>query len=585
LLTTKTGNSWQAGNTNMSLQLNPAGLLVSIGVSTVPTNQTLTVYNPYDNATIARFRASSGTQSGSSVVIENASTATNFNALIVQHGASYNDNNDFVIQNGSGHVGIGVAQPAYALDISGKIQTSDFGMFATGTSGFAIGAASAFNRIDSAGASGQLFRFLTAGGAYAGIRAGASSIGSTYPSTTAPTDGLIVQGRVGIGTATPNQPLEVVGISRLGNAASGFSVGPDTGFNRIDVGGPNSQIFRFLSLSNGFAGARMAQLSIGSSSGSTDAPTDGLLVQGLVNSIAGFQFNGTATNGDILISQGDGEFVSGHYSAGSNISLSQTNNVITIAATGLQPAFTTGAGITNKANVLSADLAAGSNITFTTNANGVISIASTGGGSVGGSGTTGTFPYWSGATTLADSPLTRLDANSIQVTRSYVTTSHILNVLDIDYPAQISFYDASTNLTSVFLLNTNKSTVTLGVLSPSPASPTESMAYSVTKTSAYNVVTSDSSDVFDNHGAGSVVAFTLPASSARGQFHTFYTDNINGTKVLPDTADQIQFGSTGITTASTGYILSIVPGSSCTIIYIGNHIWIATSIVGTWTVH
>ena len=56
-----------------------------------------------------------------------------------------------------------------------------------------------------------------------------------------------------------------------------------------------------------------------------------------------------------------------------------TTNIIGALA-GKQPSFTTAAGVTNVANVLSANLTAGSNVTLTTNANGQISIAASGGG-------------------------------------------------------------------------------------------------------------------------------------------------------------------------------------------------------------
>lgn len=56
-----------------------------------------------------------------------------------------------------------------------------------------------------------------------------------------------------------------------------------------------------------------------------------------------------------------------------------------VAGTDYQAAFTTGVGVTNQANVLSANLVAGSNVTLTPGSNGALTIASSGGG--GGSGT------------------------------------------------------------------------------------------------------------------------------------------------------------------------------------------------------
>jgi len=55
-----------------------------------------------------------------------------------------------------------------------------------------------------------------------------------------------------------------------------------------------------------------------------------------------------------------------------------------LAPSAKQDAFTTGEGVTNVANVLSAHLAPGANVTFTTNAYGVIEIAASGGGAPSG---------------------------------------------------------------------------------------------------------------------------------------------------------------------------------------------------------
>lgn len=57
------------------------------------------------------------------------------------------------------------------------------------------------------------------------------------------------------------------------------------------------------------------------------------------------------------------------------------SNLLNAAVAASGAAFTTGAGVTNISGVVSANLTNGSNITLTTNANGVISIASSGGGS------------------------------------------------------------------------------------------------------------------------------------------------------------------------------------------------------------
>jgi hypothetical protein len=87
--------------------------------------------------------------------------------------------------------------------------------------------------------------------------------------------------RLGIGTATPTQRLEVNGIGRF-TGTGGFSIGDEAGALRITSNNSNTQLFAFFNSLNGYTGIRTREISVGSTYGSTDAPAGGMIVQGNV---------------------------------------------------------------------------------------------------------------------------------------------------------------------------------------------------------------------------------------------------------------------------------------------------------------
>jgi hypothetical protein len=87
--------------------------------------------------------------------------------------------------------------------------------------------------------------------------------------------------RLGIGTATPSQKLEVAGIGRF-TGTGAFSVGDEAGALRITSNNASLQPFGLFNATNGYTGIRVGAISVGTTYASSDAPAAGMIVQGNV---------------------------------------------------------------------------------------------------------------------------------------------------------------------------------------------------------------------------------------------------------------------------------------------------------------
>ena len=87
--------------------------------------------------------------------------------------------------------------------------------------------------------------------------------------------------RLGIGTATPSQKLEVAGIGRF-TGTGAFSVGDEAGALRITSNNASLQPFGLFNATNGYTGIRVGAISVGTTYAASDAPAAGMIVQGSV---------------------------------------------------------------------------------------------------------------------------------------------------------------------------------------------------------------------------------------------------------------------------------------------------------------
>jgi hypothetical protein len=101
------------------------------------------------------------------------------------------------------------------------------------------------------------------------------------------------------------------------------------------------------------------------------------------------------------------------------------------------------------------------------------------------------------------------------------------------------------------------------------------------KTTNYNILSNENSRYFTNEGAVSAITFTLP-SAVQALNYTFILENNNAISISANSANTITIGSN--TTSSGGTISSVDSGSSITLVAINSLKWIATSVVGTWSV-
>jgi hypothetical protein len=91
----------------------------------------------------------------------------------------------------------------------------------------------------------------------------------------------------------------------------------------------------------------------------------------------------------------------------------------------------------------------------------------------------------------------------------------------------------------------------------------------------------ESRTLLTNEGATAENYHTLPTAAAGYEF-IFYCQDTDGIRVVANTGDTIRLGAS--VSASAGFVRSVAAGSCVTLVAINATEWVATSIVGTWTV-
>jgi len=94
------------------------------------------------------------------------------------------------------------------------------------------------------------------------------------------------------------------------------------------------------------------------------------------------------------------------------------------------------------------------------------------------------------------------------------------------------------------------------------------------------ITSSESGSVFTNEGATALNYHTLP-TAVSGLTYTFYVQDADGIRVTANTGDTIRIDTS--VSASAGYAESTTVGSSVTLTAINATEWVATSVIGTWT--
>jgi hypothetical protein len=211
------GNVTAAGNISFDGEIMPDGALCS-------NNQILkkTAANDWDCATdVGGSGSVNGSGSSGYIARWNSTTSLN-NSVIYETGGNVGigttgptdvltivgnasiDGTTFVVNSSSDRVGVGTATPAIKLEVADTGIVDKEGI-RTSRESHSVGMG-----VDRSGANWGGALYMD-GNAIIGFENGGMMIGTTYVDQNAPSNGLIVQGNVGIGTVTVNEALTVVG--------------------------------------------------------------------------------------------------------------------------------------------------------------------------------------------------------------------------------------------------------------------------------------------------------------------------------------------------------------------------------------
>lgn len=102
------------------------------------------------------------------------------------------------------------------------------------------------------------------------------------------------------------------------------------------------------------------------------------------------------------------------------------------------------------------------------------------------------------------------------------------------------------------------------------------------RTTSYIVLETEKRTLYTNTGSSGGISFSLPNNPTVGDEYQFYVDAAFSLTVQAQGSDVIRVS--GALSAAGGNAASSTVGSSLTLVCIKANTWIATSVVGTWTV-
>lgn len=100
--------------------------------------------------------------------------------------------------------------------------------------------------------------------------------------------------------------------------------------------------------------------------------------------------------------------------------------------------------------------------------------------------------------------------------------------------------------------------------------------------SPHVLLQSENGIVFTNTGAGALAYFTLPTTPSIGTTYSFYVDASVGIHIVAPASATVRIAAA--VSAAAGFAESLTIGNAVKLDYLKANTWVATSVVGSWTV-